>query len=86
MHADSRVVLYPMKAENRRLERLENIYSILSDFGFDVQSTVDYSDAELENIYLEGTALSSLITTTKPLTWHVAKELMNSYSIKYVRI
>ena len=55
MHADSRVVLYPMKAENRRLERLENIYSILSDFGFDVQSTVDYSDAELENIYLEGT-------------------------------
>jgi len=55
MHADSRVLLYPMKAQNRRLERLENIYSILSDFGFDVQATLDYSDAELENIYLEGT-------------------------------
>ena len=55
MHADSRVLLYPMKAQNRRLERLENIHGILSDFGFEVQSTIDYSDAELENIYLEGT-------------------------------
>ena len=55
MHADSRVLLYPMKAENRRLERLENIYGILSAFGFNIESTLDYSDAESENVYLEGT-------------------------------
>lgn len=55
MHADGRVLLYPMKAENRRLERIEGIERILKDHGFVVDSTLDYSEAEQEGVYLEGT-------------------------------
>lgn len=55
MHAAGRVLLYPMKAENRRLERIEGIERILKDHGFVVDSTLDYSEAEQEGVYLEGT-------------------------------
>lgn len=55
MHADGRVLLYPMKAENRRLERIEGIEGILKDHGFVVDSSLDYSEAEQEGVYLEGT-------------------------------
>lgn len=55
MHADGRVLLYPMKAENRRLERIEGIERILKDRGFVVDATIDYSEAEEEGVYLEGT-------------------------------
>jgi len=55
MHSDGRIALYPMKAENRRLERIEGIEQRLTDAGFRVDATLDYSSAELEGIYLEGT-------------------------------
>ena len=55
MHADGRVLLYPMKAENRRLERIEGIEGILMQNGFNVEATIDYSEAEQEGVFLEGT-------------------------------
>ena len=55
MHGDGRIALYPMKAENRRLERIVGIEDKLREFGFAVDATIDYSQAEENGIYLEGT-------------------------------
>ncbi len=54
-HSDGTVVLYPMFAENRRLERREAILEILEEDGFLISEVMDYTAAENENIFLEGT-------------------------------
>lgn len=54
-HSDGTVVLYPMFAENRRLERREAILEILEEDGFLISEVMDYTAAEKENIFLEGT-------------------------------
>ena len=55
-HENGDVVLYPMFAENRRLERREDILDILESKGFDVNEEImDYSSAEEDGFYLEGT-------------------------------
>ena len=53
-HADGTVFLYPMQAENRRLERREDIISKLEDT-FKVAHVIDLSRFEAENKFLEGT-------------------------------
>jgi len=55
-HADGRVVLYPMEAENRRTERRMDVISQLNDeLGYVVSEVVDLSPHELRGHYLEGT-------------------------------
>jgi hypothetical protein len=54
-HSEGTVGLYPMFAENRRLERREDILNTLEEEGFLIQNIVDYTSAEDENIFLEGT-------------------------------
>ena len=55
-HADGRVVLYPMEAENRRTERRADIIERLeSALGFQVAEIVDLSDHEAAGHFLEGT-------------------------------
>jgi hypothetical protein len=55
-HENGDVVLYPMFAENRRLERREDILDILEGKGFEVNEEImDYSSAEEDGFYLEGT-------------------------------
>ena len=54
-HEDGTVVLYPMFAENRRNERREDILDILEEKGFLIDNIVDYTSAEEEEIFLEGT-------------------------------
>jgi len=54
-HEDGNVALYPIFAENRRMERREDILDIIEENGFDIKSIVDYTSAEWENIFLEGT-------------------------------
>lgn len=53
-HQDGKVVLYPMFAENRRLERREDIINQIKE-QFDVKEIIDYSKIENEDKYLEGT-------------------------------
>ncbi|MEA5139018.1 citrulline utilization hydrolase CtlX [Arcicella rigui] len=53
-HSDGTVILYPMQAENRRLERREDIIEKLAE-RFAVKQTVDLSVFEQEEKYLEGT-------------------------------
>jgi len=55
-HADGSVVLYPMLAQNRRLERRPGIVADLnSQHGFQVTRTVDLTHREAEDKFLEGT-------------------------------
>jgi len=53
-HNDGTVFLYPMMAENRRLERREDIIMQLED-EFKVKHVIDFSHFEHENKFLEGT-------------------------------
>ncbi len=53
-HADGQIFLYPMQAENRRLERREDIINSLED-NFKVKHVIDLSRFEEENKFLEGT-------------------------------
>lgn len=54
-HENGDVAIYPMFAENRRLERREDVLEKLEEKGFVIENVVDYSEAEEEGIFLEGT-------------------------------
>jgi hypothetical protein len=54
-HENGDVVLYPMFAENRRAERREDVLDILEDKGFVINEIMDYTIAEEDNVFLEGT-------------------------------
>lgn len=55
-HADGRVVLYAMQAENRRSERRPDILQRLgSEFGYVIKDVIDLSAHEQSGHYLEGT-------------------------------
>lgn len=55
-HADGKVVLYPMEAENRRTERRQDIIDALAgELGFQVREIVDLTGHENEGHFLEGT-------------------------------
>lgn len=55
-HADGTVVLYPMLAQNRRLERrLDIIEALHARYGFHTTRTIDLTHREAEEKFLEGT-------------------------------
>ncbi|RVT75826.1 amidinotransferase [Flavobacterium sufflavum] len=54
-HDNGDVVLYPMFAENRRAERREDILDILEEKGFVIENVVDFTSAEEDGVFLEGT-------------------------------
>ncbi len=54
-HKNGDVGLYPMFAENRRRERREDILIRLEEEGYGIEHIYDYTDAEDESIFLEGT-------------------------------
>ena len=54
-HASGTVAVYPMFAENRRMERRNDIFDILEQHGFIINEIIDYTSAEEEGCFLEGT-------------------------------
>ena len=54
-HESGDIALYPMFAENRRLERREDVLTQLEEQGFVIENIVDYTVAEQEAVFLEGT-------------------------------
>ncbi|MDX9704845.1 MAG: arginine deiminase-related protein [Weeksellaceae bacterium] len=55
-HENKMIALYPMFAKNRRVERREDdVIEILTDKGFVVDEIMDYTSAEEDDIFLEGT-------------------------------
>ena len=54
-HENGTIGLYPMFAENRRLERKDSVLEAVEAEGFEIKTVVDYTEAEAEGFYLEGT-------------------------------
>ncbi len=54
-HESGTVAVYPMFAENRRKERRDDIFDILEQHGFKISEIIDYTAAEQEGVFLEGT-------------------------------
>ncbi|MFV0566732.1 MAG: citrulline utilization hydrolase CtlX [Flavobacteriaceae bacterium] len=54
-HENGTVGLYPMFAENRRLERREEVLLEIEKQGFVITNIIDYTEAEEEGVFLEGT-------------------------------
>ena len=54
-HKNNKIALYPMFAKNRRLERNENILKFLESNSVKITSIFDYTIAEKNKQYLEGT-------------------------------
>ena len=56
-HQNGDVALYPMFAENRRRERREDILEKIEEEGFKINNIVDYTSAEEDDKFLEGTGV-----------------------------
>ena len=54
-HKSGEVAVYPMFAENRRRERREDVFDVLESHGFKIDHIMDYTEAEEEGLFLEGT-------------------------------
>ncbi|MCF8320887.1 MAG: amidinotransferase [Flavobacterium sp.] len=54
-HENGDIALFPMYAENRRLERREDILDLLEERGFIIDNIMDYTSAEEDDFFLEGT-------------------------------
>ncbi|MCJ8152430.1 arginine deiminase-related protein [Chryseobacterium sp. SSA4.19] len=54
-HKDGKVVMYPMFASNRRVERREDIIDSIKEQGFEVTEIDDWSFPEMQGHFLEGT-------------------------------
>ncbi|SMD33749.1 hypothetical protein SAMN04488029_1645 [Reichenbachiella faecimaris] len=54
-HEDGVIGLYPMYAENRRLERRQDIIDDLGQFGYQITNIIDLSGTEEAGRFLEGT-------------------------------
>ena len=54
-HENGDISLFPMFAKNRRLERREDILDILEEKGFVIDNIMDYTSAEEDDFFLEGT-------------------------------
>jgi len=54
-HENGDIGLYPMFAKNRRSERRLDILDTLEELDFEIKNIIDYSNAEEEGVFLEGT-------------------------------
>jgi hypothetical protein len=54
-HDNGTAVVYPMFAENRRRERRMEFFEQLEKQGFKIKDVLDYTGAEEEELFLEGT-------------------------------
>ena len=54
-HENGIVCMYPMFAKNRRLERRVDVLEIIEKQGFKIENVIDYTEAEEEDYFLEGT-------------------------------
>ncbi len=54
-HESGNVAIYPMFAENRRKERRDEVFMRLEEEGYLIKNIIDYTAAEDEEIFLEGT-------------------------------
>ena len=64
-HENGSVAVYPMFAENRRLERREDVLDSIEENGFVINDVIDYTSAEEHDVFLEGTGSLLLDRTNR---------------------
>ncbi|GAA4271280.1 arginine deiminase-related protein [Aquimarina gracilis] len=64
-HENGDIGLYPMFAVNRRRERRPEVLDTVEKAGFEIKNVVDYTDAEDEEVFLEGTGSLVLDRTNR---------------------
>jgi len=86
-HADGRVALYPMFAQNRRLERRDDMKMVMAQHGFDVRNEEDFTSFELKSRYLEGTGSMLLDRENKivyaALSARTDDEVLNDFCARF---
>jgi hypothetical protein len=86
-HADGEVILYPMRAENRRKERRMDIMVQLKKEGFTINNITDYSPFEEEDLFLEGTGSLILDRIHKKIYCGISErcneQLVNRYAKEF---
>lgn len=86
-HANGEIGLYPMYAENRRLERREDIIARLEEKGFMVEKVVDFTDAEEDHKFLEGTG-SMILDRVHKIAYAAVSDrtdpdILNEFALKF---
>lgn len=79
-HADGRIGLYPMFAENRRKERREDVIDILKAHGFEVKEIVDFTEFEEHDKFLEGTG-SMILDRVNKIVYAALSERTDSKAL-----
>lgn len=64
-HSNGDIAIYPMFAENRRKERRDEVFLRLEKEGYRINDIVDYTSAEAEGVFLEGTGSILLDRTNR---------------------
>lgn len=64
-HEDGTAVIYPMFAVNRRRERRMEFFEVLEKRGHKIKDVLDYTEAEEEELFLEGTGSMILDRTNQ---------------------
>ena len=76
-HENGNLMLYPMFAENRRLERINDVDHRISNEGFQVNRIIDISDFEKDGKFLEGTG-SLVLDRVNQIAYAALSERTNS--------
>lgn len=81
-HQDGGVILYPIYAPNRRLEKRVEILDYLeSDYNFEIKSKLDLSSFEQQNLFLESTG-SMILDRVNKIIYASKSERTSFYVLK----
>lgn len=79
-HSGGQIAIYPMYAENRRLERRSDIIEMLKA-NYRVQDVIDYSGLEYDNLFLEGTG-AMVLDHTERVAYAVKSNRTDSHALE----
>ena len=84
-HQNGDVILYPMMAKSRRMERRPEILDFLKDQGFIMNNVVDYSPAEKNFQFLEGTGSMTLDRKNKIAYCSISERSNKELFVKFCK-
>ena len=84
-HQNGDIVLYPMSAKSRRMERRPEILDFLKNRGFLINNVIDYSFAEQQSQFLEGTGSMILDRKNKIAYCSISERSNKKLFIKFCK-
>ena len=84
-HQNGDIVLYPMLAKSRRVERRPEVLDFLKNQGFIINNVIDYSFAEKESQFLEGTGSMMLDRKNKIAYCSISKRSNKELFVKFCK-